>query len=499
MQSMFKFTKFLPDPTATDNLARELAPYLAPGDVLALTGHLGAGKSHFARALIVALGSQQKHLPSPTFTLIQTYDDTRMPIAHVDFYRLGDPSEADELSLEPFIEHGLSLIEWADNAPHVCPERTLRVNIEDKDSGRQITFTSEDESWEKRFGFFIPELQRPVTEKGRSQFVQDVTGKKGQVISAVSADGSFRSYWRVRDGQKSSILMDAPPPMESVESFVSVAKILRDNNIHAPEVYHADNKKGYALIEDFGDTTFGKAVKDGADMLSLYEKAVDVLLHLSPASLPSSLPTQTYEGWQDYLCLFTDWYMPHANGHATHTSDRRHFREIVKNMYKTLMQAPSSVMMGDYHCDNVMLLSPQKDLQAQKEIPGSIDDVGVLDFQDALIGPNTFDLARFIYDIRIPQPEHIRSILTERFMTPWLGTNKEEGIRQSLRVASLFHMLRLLGVFHRLAYRDGKTNFLDYLPVTWQYFLPMLENWEEAEELAEFIFKRTPTAKEVAV
>ena len=504
---MFKYSKILPDPQATDNLAQALAPYLVPGDVLALTGYLGAGKSHFARALIRALGSRQKHLPSPTFTLLQTYDDTRIPVAHTDFYRLGDPSEADELSLDPFIEHGLTLIEWADNAPHICPERTLWVTLEDSEdaAGRLITFTSEDESWHKRFGFFTPDLQRPVTDKGRKNFVQAVTGKKGQVMTPVAADGSFRSYWRVRQGEKSQILMDAPPPMESVESFASVAKILRDNNVHAPKVYHADFQKGYALLEDFGDTTFGKAVRDGADMLSLYEKAIDVLLHLSSTTGTSSVEHVTCESWQDYLSLFTDWYMPHAKNHATHTADRRRFRVIIKNLYTPLMQSPMAVMMGDYHCDNLMLLSEPQDLKAQQKIPDSIDDVGVLDFQDtldfqgALIGPSTFDLARFIYDVRIPQSENIRNLLTQRFMTPWLNSDKEEGIRQSLRVASLFHMLRLIGVLHRLAYRDGKTNFLEYIPTAWQYFLPMLENWQEAEELAEFVLQKTPTAKEVAV
>lgn len=485
---MFEFTKYLPDAASTDSLAQSLAPYLMPGDVLALTGHLGAGKSHFARALIIALGSQQKHLPSPTFTLMQNYDDTRIPVAHVDFYRLGDPSEADELALDPFINHGLALIEWADNAPHVCPERTLRVEIEDKDSdtqnGRQITFKSADESWGKRFGFFMPELQRPVTEKGRSQFVQNVTGKKGQVISAVSADASFRSYWRVRDGETSYVLMDAPPPMEDLAPFVKMANYLEGIGIYAPHIYHQDADKGYLLLEDFGNKTVLDAIQDGADALPLYESAVDVLVKIAQSN-PASVPRQASAQWQDEACLFTDWFLPVSTGHATHTADRRMFRSLISGLINAMPKLPETTMLKDYHCQNLMVIEGREEEES----------LGVLDFQDARRGTVAYDMASLLYDVRHRVPGHFHAILLQRFADSYGQGLDVDELAKGVRLIATENLLRIAGVFTRLAHRDGKTQYLDYVPLIWQYLDKLLAEEPEAAELANFIYKRTPNAQ----
>lgn len=485
---MFTYSKLLPDPQATDKLAGDLAPYLMPGDVIALTGYLGAGKSHFARALVRALGSRQKHLPSPTFTLLQTYDDTRMPVAHTDFYRLGDPSEAEELNLDPFIEHGLTVIEWADNAPHMCPARTLWVRLEDEGGGRSITFKSEDDSWEKRFGFFTPDLQRPVTDKGRHDFVQRTTGKKGQVITPVSADASFRSYWRVRMGDSAQILMDAPAPMEDLERFVRVDKFLEANGVRVPHVYEADLESGYALIEDFGNSTVFDAVESGADPMKHYEAAVDILAHIAQSE-KAAVPRQEKENWLDEACHFTDWFLPYATGHATHTADRRQFRELIWGLMAQMPELPQTTMLKDYHCQNLMVLPDG----------AGVESLGVLDFQDARIGPVSYDLASLLYDVRYKVPSHFHSILTARMAGSMPGHVTPEALSQGVKMVAIQNLLRIAGVFTRLARRDGKTQYLDYMPLLWSHADALLAEVPEAEALAAFIDKQTPSQKEVAV
>ena len=491
MLVMFMYSQNLPDPQATDALAERLAPHLMPGDVLALTGYLGAGKSHFARALIRALGSKQKHLPSPTFTLVQTYDDTRLPVAHADFYRLGDPSEVDELNLSAFVEHGIACIEWADNAPHICPERTLWVHLEDftegGHNGRAITFKSEDEGWQRRFGFFTPELQRPVTERGRHNFIEQVTGKKGLVITPVSADASFRSYWRVWLGEDSRILMDAPPPMENLGRFVFIGKYLTGIGVHAPRVFEADLEKGYALLEDFGKETVFDKIAQGADGLGYYEAAIDVLVHVAKKQ-KADIPEQPLGQWLDEACLFTDWFLPQATGRATHTADRRQYRKHVTDIFEAMPQVPKTTMHKDYHCQNLMALAEGE----------GISSLGILDFQDARIGPVSYDLASLLYDVRFNVPAHYHGILIQRFAEGFEGIDATD-LHLAVKMIAFLNLLRISGVFTRLAYRDGKKSYLEHMPLLWAHLETLLETTPELETLGAFINKHLPSKKELAV
>lgn len=141
-------TVFLPNPEATDDLARRLAPHLRAGDVLLLQGQIGAGKTHFARALIHALGVAED-VPSPTFTLIQTYEAPDFDIWHADLYRLSHPDEVVELGLAEAFETALCLIEWPEKLGGDAPKTALTLRFSIKDEGRTVELVGA-EPWRSR-------------------------------------------------------------------------------------------------------------------------------------------------------------------------------------------------------------------------------------------------------------------------------------------------------------------------------------------------------------
>ena len=139
---------FLPDPDATTRLARSLAPLLRAGDCLLLDGQIGAGKTHFARALIQWFTAED--VPSPTFTLVQTYDAPAFEIWHADLYRLSHPDEAIELGLTEAFETALCLVEWPGKLGGDAPKQALTLRFSPLQEGREVQFTSHDDTWKTR-------------------------------------------------------------------------------------------------------------------------------------------------------------------------------------------------------------------------------------------------------------------------------------------------------------------------------------------------------------
>lgn len=485
---MAQLVKQLPSPADTDGLAQAIAPYLVPGDCILLEGDLGAGKSQFARALIRALGTKTQHQPSPTFTLLQVYDDTRLPLAHADLYRIAEPEEVFDLHLEPFLRHGVTLVEWPQKAPAgFFPAEALTISlVEDSATGRTATLTG-DSSWAKRFAFFAPEVRRESSEKGRMGYIQSLCNRKGLMITPVSQDASFRSYWRVRLEEGSRILMDAPPPLEDVTRFALVDRCLEGIGIHTPHIYNMDATGGYALLEDFGDTTFYGAIQNGMAPQPLYEAAVDVLLKIYKGG-EQPVGKYTAAMYLNEASLFVDWYMPMVNGRATHTADRRAFRDIWLPLVEKMLTAPKSTVLFDYHCQNLMLVG------------GGLNDignVGVLDFQDARTGPVVHDLASLLYDVRYDVPRELHDILIRRMVDGLEGAMTLEAFTEAMKLSALQNLTRIAGVFTRLAYRDGKRNYLNYMPRLWRYFDELVA-MPACLELRRYVEKNTPVSRELS-
>src|SRR6185503_3793751 len=272
------------DLVGLDILASRIALSLKAGDVIALSGPLGAGKTTFARSLVTRLGGEDE-VPSPTFALMQRYETKRLTLTHCDFYRL-EPSELDELGLEDALGEGVVLIEWPERATCWLPADRLDIAMDETalPNLRRIVFTAHG-NWEPRLTR-LRELRKfldntPYAEAGASY---------------LQGDASTRSYARLVLPDRNAILMNSPrqpdgPPIrdgkpysalvhlaEDVTPFVAVGHELRRRGLAAPDIYAFDLDQGFLLIEDLGGRVFGAELALGTKLEDLYAPAVDVLL-----------------------------------------------------------------------------------------------------------------------------------------------------------------------------------------------------------------------------
>ena len=246
----------LPDEAATARFGNDLAMALRAGDVVALSGDLGMGKTALARAVVRALNGPQTEVPSPTFTLAQDYADGALPVLHLDLYRLTDPSEADELGIDDASERGAVLIEWPERGD-IAP--TLTIALAERGEGRAATITG---------------TPGAMARLRRSLLIRDFLGQHalGEAPrTPLSADASARRYEAVERDGETALVMDDPhapdgPPVrgalpysrvahlaEDIVPFVAVAEALRAKGFAAPAIHGADLHAGLALIEHLGE------------------------------------------------------------------------------------------------------------------------------------------------------------------------------------------------------------------------------------------------------
>ena len=487
------------DKAATAELARQVARYVLAGDLLRLEGDLGAGKSTFSRYFLQALG-HQGDVPSPTYTLVQLYDtDLRVPVAHVDCYRLNDPAELDGLGLEAYRNHGVIVAEWPDkggdllaadqpdyleyhiqemNNPGVL---TLRFATGDGATTRVVTLAG-SRSWQRRFGLMFEAVRRPRTEVGQKAFL-DGLGLEDYAVENLGGDWSFRSYWRVRlSNGESRMLMDAPPPIEGVVEFANVAAYYNANGLRAPKEYGRDDKQGYLLLEDFGNRNLLAAISEGgASKSEWYTVAVDALCHLCSVPKLEGGRAFTPRDWWVDAARFTDWYMPMVRGRATTVAERAEYLALWQELYAQLEGIPQGTMPWDYQATNMMLLG-------DAPVPGNF---GLIDIQDAKHTPIATDMAILLRDIRRAPDDALEAAMVAHAAAK-LGLS-DARLKDALDIASLHHCSRILGGLARIYVRDGKVAGPQrFIPRTWEvarqsYANPLLakvvafmREWEDA-------------------
>ena len=270
-------------------------------------------------------------------------------------------------------------------------------------------------------------------------------------LSPVAGDASFRRYFRVRDGDRRAILMDAPPPHEDPRPFINIAEYLKKSGFAAPEIFARDLEHGLVLLEDFGDQRMREHLdRHPEDEDAIYRQAVDLLrdLHRVPAA-----PIAVYDEKQ-YLReanLLTEWYCPAQQRDV----DAQGFSAIWQDILQPVIAAQNQpvTVMRDYHAENIMLLED--------------GGFGLLDFQDALIGHPAYDLVSMLQDAR----RDVSDDLEERMLAYYLAdhdTVAAEIFRSHYAILGAQRNAKIIGIFTRLSVRDGKRRYLDFLPRMWR-------------------------------
>lgn len=458
---------------ATELFAADIAELLQVGDVLALSGDLGTGKSTFSRALLRHLAANPElEVPSPTFTLVQTYDLPRVPVAHFDLYRIEEPEELEELGLEEYLEGGVALIEWPEMGDPMYWPEALEIKLTegaDPDS-RVFELTANSENWQAR-------LDR--LKDRRDLLLQ--AGWHDANREFLHGDASSRSYQRLRKADETAVFMDSPAVQDepvlasgrtygetvhraqNINAFLAIADTLQNQGFVVPELLSVDTKNGLALLGDLGGETI---LKEGQPVIERYEAAVDVLSQLHACEWDEHLNSPYAEHTlhpADSTVLITEaelylhWYLPYATGEQVSEAQQTEFWEAWQELLQPVLNAEKTLLLRDYHSPNLMWL-PEADKGKQ---------IGLIDFQDALLGPTAYDLASLIYDARTDMPAELQERLLERYCAS-ARKNKpafdEIAFQRAVAILALQRNAKILGAFVRLDKHYGKPKYMGLLP-----------------------------------
>ncbi len=289
-------------------------------------------------------------------------------------------------------------------------------------------------------------------------------GWSGAARKPLRQDASFRRYERLRLGERGAVLMDAPPPQEDVCSFIAIGRHLRFLGYSAPDIYAADVGLGALLLEDLGDDVFTRVLDGGGDARDLYAHAVDLLIDLQRRELPAGVAAYDIPALLDEASLFVDWYLPVVGGAVPARFARESFFEAWREVLPLACAGPRVLVLRDYHVDNLMWL----------EARDGISRVGLLDFQDALIGPCLYDLVSLLEDARRDLSPSLAADMFERFVA---GTGLDPaGAETAYAILGAQRNTKIVGIFTRLWQRDGKADYLAYIPRVWDLLEGDLEH-----------------------
>jgi aminoglycoside/choline kinase family phosphotransferase len=279
------------------------------------------------------------------------------------------------------------------------------------------------------------------------------SGWSGAEILPLAGDASFRRYFRVVHGDRSAVLMDAPPPHEDPRPFIAVAEWLIGRGLSAPEIIARDLERGLLLLGDFGSTRLRETLDNDPEReRELYALATDVLVELHQHPPMEELKPHGVEQWLEELKLFTEWYCPAVGAEVDVDGYNEAWREVLDPVANDGL-GPVTVLR-DYHAENIMLVEGRE----------GVAHFGLLDFQDALAGHPAYDLASVLEDARRDVSPAIEREMIERYIRK---TGHSDAFESSYWALAAQRNARILGVFTRLWKRDGKPGYRKFQPRMW--------------------------------
>ena len=298
-------------------------------------------------------------------------------------------------------------------------------------------------------------------------------------LTPASADASFRRYYRVAfDDGRTCILMDAPPENEDCRPWLHVQQVLHDAGIHVPEVVAQDLEQGFLLLSDLGDTTY-LDVLDAENAPALYADAITALVKIQAASRPGVLPDYDRNLLKRELDLFPEWFLGRHHSLVLGDKEREEIEQVFERILTINLAEPKVFVHRDYHSRNLMVTQPNP---------------GIIDFQDAVYGPISYDLVSLLKDAYIEWDEEVS--------IDWLIRYWEQARKAGLPVSpdfAEFHRdyewmgvqrhIKVLGIFSRLYHRDGKNGYLKDMPLVARYLRKACERYADLGVIRRWLDK----------
>lgn len=295
-------------------------------------------------------------------------------------------------------------------------------------------------------------------------------------LTPASEDASFRRYFRVTTAAGTRIVMDAPPEHEDCRAFVKVARLFREAGVNVPQVFADDLENGYLLLTDLGSTLYLQALDQG-NAGQLYDAATDALVRIQLASRPGTLPDYDRELLLRELRLFPDWYVAKRLNISLSDAQSSALAAVFELILANNLAQPRVYVHRDYHSRNLMVTEPNP---------------GIIDFQDAVYGPVTYDLVSLFKDAYIHWDE-------ERVID-WVVRYWEKARRAGLPVDADFgafyrdfewmgvqRHVKVLGIFARLFHRDGKDRYLQDMPLVMTYLRAACQRYSGLQPLLRLL------------
>lgn len=297
-----------------------------------------------------------------------------------------------------------------------------------------------------------------------------------QACEPASSDASFRRYFRIKAPNGQFIVMDAPPPQENVEPFVRIADLLTRSQVNVPTIFQQNLNEGFLLLEDFGSQCFLDQLNENT-AADLYQTAFDSLFKLQTNTPRSGLPAYDEPLLRRELAIFDDWFLAQSLDIAMPEPLRNTVHDI---LIASALEQPATCVHRDFHSRNLMVLDA--------------DSPGVIDFQDAVIGPVTYDLVSLLRDCYIAWPEQ----RVEQWMAQYYQRLRQAGLvdcdlnrfKRWFDLMGMQRHLKAIGIFSRLHIRDNKSGYLKDIPRTLNYVVDVCATYPELADFGRFLHEQ---------
>jgi aminoglycoside/choline kinase family phosphotransferase len=296
-------------------------------------------------------------------------------------------------------------------------------------------------------------------------------GYDGSSLSILSADASFRQYYRVNKNNNSYAVMDCPPEDESLDTFLKITDKLQQAKLNVPEIFNCDSTKGFLVITDFGDDLYSKKLNDET-VYCLYTDALEAIVKMQTKVDCTGL--KDFDSfYEDENNLFLDWFLnKHLNIELDSATSEQINTEFNK-MNNILKSIPKTFVHRDYHSRNLLVTD--------------LNNPGIIDYQDAVMGPVTYDLVSLLKDCYVTWNDGLVEDMLESFFTRMKSDtiNNISDFRYWFEITGLQRHIKAIGIFSRLNYRDGKSSYLQDIPRTYAYMDKVLNKYKELSTLNE--------------